>query len=197
MVDFGIDLTEFYQSVEWDILSVPAQRWVQSRRIRRREVQWKDMESFLLYNTRNIAVELLFHFLCQLLIIELCKAFLLLILLEWRGQSEDIEHYEADQSEGQAQLKGWTFVSICSCQGMYTNKNWNKFQTSTFTGSPFLFFYSQLSGKHFLCLDGGLWCCDQCTASHWSNPLNLASDWSTDPSRHRVSRSQRCQWFII
>ena len=27
VVDFGIDLTEFYQSVEWDILSVPAQRW--------------------------------------------------------------------------------------------------------------------------------------------------------------------------
>ena len=26
VVDFGIDLTEFYQSVEWDILSVPAQR---------------------------------------------------------------------------------------------------------------------------------------------------------------------------
>ena len=27
VVDIGIDLTEFYQSVEWDILSVPAQRW--------------------------------------------------------------------------------------------------------------------------------------------------------------------------
>ena len=27
VVDFGIDLTEFYQSVEWDILSVPAKRW--------------------------------------------------------------------------------------------------------------------------------------------------------------------------
>ena len=26
IVDIGIDLTEFYQSVEWDILSVPAQR---------------------------------------------------------------------------------------------------------------------------------------------------------------------------
>ena len=26
VVDIGIDLTEFYQSVEWDILSVPAQR---------------------------------------------------------------------------------------------------------------------------------------------------------------------------
>ena len=26
VVDLGIDLTEFYQSVEWDILSVPAQR---------------------------------------------------------------------------------------------------------------------------------------------------------------------------
>ena len=26
VVDFGIDLTEFYQSVEWDILSVPAKR---------------------------------------------------------------------------------------------------------------------------------------------------------------------------
>ena len=26
VVNIGIDLTEFYQSVEWDILSVPAQR---------------------------------------------------------------------------------------------------------------------------------------------------------------------------
>ena len=26
VVKIGIDLTEFYQSVEWDILSVPAQR---------------------------------------------------------------------------------------------------------------------------------------------------------------------------
>ena len=26
VVEIGIDLTEFYQSVEWDILSVPAQR---------------------------------------------------------------------------------------------------------------------------------------------------------------------------
>ena len=26
VVDIGIDLTEFYQSVEWDILAVPAQR---------------------------------------------------------------------------------------------------------------------------------------------------------------------------
>ena len=28
VVNIGIDLTEFYQSVEWDILSVPAQRLV-------------------------------------------------------------------------------------------------------------------------------------------------------------------------
>ena len=28
VVEIGIDLTEFYQSVEWDILSVPAQRYV-------------------------------------------------------------------------------------------------------------------------------------------------------------------------
>ena len=27
VVNIGIDLTEFYQSVEWDILSVPAQRF--------------------------------------------------------------------------------------------------------------------------------------------------------------------------
>ena len=26
VVEIGIDLTEFYQSVEWDILSVPAKR---------------------------------------------------------------------------------------------------------------------------------------------------------------------------
>ncbi len=28
MVDIGIDLSEFYQSVEWDILEVPAERSV-------------------------------------------------------------------------------------------------------------------------------------------------------------------------
>ena len=27
VVNIGIDLTEFYQSVEWDIISVPAQRF--------------------------------------------------------------------------------------------------------------------------------------------------------------------------
>jgi nicotinic acetylcholine receptor len=30
VVDIGIDLSEFYQSVEWDILEVPAERWVDS-----------------------------------------------------------------------------------------------------------------------------------------------------------------------
>jgi hypothetical protein len=28
VVDIGIDLSEFYQSVEWDILEVPAERSV-------------------------------------------------------------------------------------------------------------------------------------------------------------------------
>jgi hypothetical protein len=28
VVDIGIDLSEFYQSVEWDILEVPAERYV-------------------------------------------------------------------------------------------------------------------------------------------------------------------------
>jgi hypothetical protein len=28
VVDIGIDLSEFYQSVEWDILEVPAERFV-------------------------------------------------------------------------------------------------------------------------------------------------------------------------
>lgn len=27
IVDFGVDLSEFYMSVEWDILEVPAVRW--------------------------------------------------------------------------------------------------------------------------------------------------------------------------
>ena len=27
VVDLGIDLSEFYMSVEWDILEVPAVRW--------------------------------------------------------------------------------------------------------------------------------------------------------------------------
>ena len=27
IVELGIDLKEFYKSVEWDILGVPAQRW--------------------------------------------------------------------------------------------------------------------------------------------------------------------------
>ena len=29
VVDLGIDLSEFYMSVEWDILEVPAVRWAQ------------------------------------------------------------------------------------------------------------------------------------------------------------------------
>ena len=49
-------------------------------------------------------------------------------------------------------LKGCPFVSICSCQRMYTNKNWNKFWTSTFSGSPFLFFHSCL---RYISLPGG------------------------------------------
>lgn len=28
VVDVGVDLSEFYNSVEWDILDVPAVRWV-------------------------------------------------------------------------------------------------------------------------------------------------------------------------
>lgn len=28
IVDVGVDLSEFYMSVEWDILEVPAVRWV-------------------------------------------------------------------------------------------------------------------------------------------------------------------------
>jgi len=28
VVDVGVDLSEFYMSVEWDILEVPAVRWV-------------------------------------------------------------------------------------------------------------------------------------------------------------------------
>ncbi len=28
VVDIGIDLSEFYQSVEWDILEVPAERYL-------------------------------------------------------------------------------------------------------------------------------------------------------------------------
>jgi hypothetical protein len=28
VVDIGIDLSEFYQSVEWDILEVPAERYI-------------------------------------------------------------------------------------------------------------------------------------------------------------------------
>ena len=30
IVELGIDLKEFYKSVEWDILGVPAQRWASS-----------------------------------------------------------------------------------------------------------------------------------------------------------------------
>ena len=29
VVEMGVDLTEFYMSVEWDILEVPAVRWVE------------------------------------------------------------------------------------------------------------------------------------------------------------------------
>lgn len=33
VVDIGVDLTEFYTSVEWDILEVPAVRYVPVRSI--------------------------------------------------------------------------------------------------------------------------------------------------------------------
>lgn len=33
VVEVGVDLSEFYMSVEWDILEVPAVRWVKNKPI--------------------------------------------------------------------------------------------------------------------------------------------------------------------
>ena len=46
VVDLGIDLSEFYMSVEWDILEVPAVRLGLSGRVRRLKSSLSEMRSF-------------------------------------------------------------------------------------------------------------------------------------------------------